>query len=73
VSARVIEVIEVETTRGNGSTTPIRGVMQYYSKEGVLLAERCPSLMPAVRKIASDTGVDVDDFNTLKLLLKETP
>jgi hypothetical protein len=40
MSARVIQVIEVEATRGKGvEDNPIRRVMQYFSFDGVLLAE----------------------------------
>lgn len=39
-SARLIEVIEVITTRGKGvQGDPVREVRQYWSKEGELLAE----------------------------------
>jgi len=41
-SARLIEVIETVSTRGNGVDTPVREVIQYWSKEGVLLAEQDP-------------------------------
>jgi hypothetical protein len=41
MSAKVIQVIEVFTTRGEGvSGDPVRVVRQYYSLEGELLAER---------------------------------
>lgn len=40
--AKLIEVIEVEVSRGNGKDIPFRGVTQYYTKDGVLLAERDP-------------------------------
>ena len=40
--ARLMQVIEVETTRGEGTSSddPIRMVVQYFSPEGELLAER---------------------------------
>ena len=41
MTARVIQVIEVVTTRGRGvELDPVRVVRQYYSLEGELLAER---------------------------------
>jgi hypothetical protein len=39
-NARLIEVIEVITTRGNGKNEVFREVIQYWSKDGVLLAEK---------------------------------
>lgn len=41
-SSKVIEVIETVSTRGNGVDTPFREVVQYWSKEGILLAESDP-------------------------------
>lgn len=41
-SAKVIEVIETISLHGNGDSTPIREVTQYWSKEGILLAEKDP-------------------------------
>lgn len=41
-SAKIVEVIETVSTRGNGVDTPVREVVQYWSKEGVLLAEQDP-------------------------------
>lgn len=42
-SARIIDVIETTLTRrGNGKTTPLRCVTQYWSPEGLLLAEVDP-------------------------------
>lgn len=40
--ARVIEVIETVSIRGNGVDTTVREVIQYWSKDGVLLAEKDP-------------------------------
>ncbi|MEK5109862.1 hypothetical protein MHI57_24685 [Cytobacillus sp. FSL K6-0129] len=40
--ARIIEVIETVSIRGNGVDTILREVTQYWSKEGVLLAESDP-------------------------------
>lgn len=40
--ARVIEVIETVSVRGNGANTVLREVIQYWSKDGVLLAENDP-------------------------------
>lgn len=41
MSARVIEVIEVEMPCGRGvEDDPVRIVVTYYSKDGILLAER---------------------------------
>ncbi len=40
--ARVIQVIETEQMRGNGRTTVMRRVKQYWSLEGELLAEVDP-------------------------------
>ncbi|MDQ0270758.1 hypothetical protein [Cytobacillus purgationiresistens] len=40
--ARIIEVIETVSIRGNGVDTVLREVTQYWSKEGVLLAESDP-------------------------------
>ena len=42
-SARVIQVIETNAIRGRGTTDdPVRGVLQYWSMEGILLAENDP-------------------------------
>lgn len=39
--AELIEVIMTESARGSGTQEdPVRGVTQYWSKEGVLLAEK---------------------------------
>jgi hypothetical protein len=44
MSARLIQVIETDLERrGNGKTTPIRIIKQYYSVDGELLAEVDPS------------------------------
>jgi hypothetical protein len=40
--AKVIQVIEAEVVRGNGRETIMRPVKQYWSFEGVLLAEADP-------------------------------
>lgn len=41
--AKVIQVIETEVTRGKGvDDDPLRGVMQYWSLDGELLAESDP-------------------------------
>ena len=40
--AKVIQVIETMQTRGNGVTTVMRGVKQYWSLDGELLAEVDP-------------------------------
>jgi len=41
--AHVIQVIEVKTTRGDGTeASPMRHVMQYFSFGGTLLAEYDP-------------------------------
>lgn len=43
-SACVIQVVETRLTRrGNGSTTPIRVITQYWSLDGDLLAEVDPA------------------------------
>lgn len=43
--AKVIQVIETELKRGKGvEDDPIRGVMQYWSLDGELLAENDPIL-----------------------------
>jgi hypothetical protein len=43
VSAKLIQVIEVSTTRGTGTQLdPVRTVTQYWSTDGELLAERDP-------------------------------
>ena len=39
-SVKVIEVIEVIAYRGNGEDTIFREVIQYWSKDGKLLAEK---------------------------------
>ena len=40
-SAKVISVIETKSTRGDGtSASPVRTVYQYWSLDGVLLAEK---------------------------------
>jgi hypothetical protein len=36
----MMEVIEVRAIRGNGIDVPVRIVVQYWSKEGKLLAEK---------------------------------
>lgn len=41
-SARIVEVIETVSIRGDGVDTPVREVVQYWSKEGVLLSEQDP-------------------------------
>lgn len=41
-SARIIEVIETVSIRGNGVDTVLREVIQYWNKDGVLLAEKDP-------------------------------
>ena len=41
-NAKIIEVIETVSTRGNGVDTIHREVIQYWSKDGVLLAEHDP-------------------------------
>lgn len=38
--AKIIEVIETVSTRGNGVDTVFREVIQYWSKDGKLLAEK---------------------------------
>lgn len=40
--AKVIEVIETVSIRGNGVDTVLREVIQYWSKDGILLAENDP-------------------------------
>lgn len=43
--AKVIQVIETEVTRGKGEEgDPLRGVTQYWSLEGDLLAENDPCI-----------------------------
>lgn len=43
-TVRAMEVIETTLTRrGNGKTTPIRIITQYWAKDGTLLAECDPS------------------------------
>jgi hypothetical protein len=41
-SAKVIEVIETFSVRGNGVDSVFREVIQYWSKDGKLLAENDP-------------------------------
>ncbi|MCM3665525.1 hypothetical protein M3204_13995 [Mesobacillus subterraneus] len=41
-SARIVEVIETVSIRGNGVENPVREVIQYWSKDGILLAEQDP-------------------------------
>lgn len=41
-SARIVEVIETVSIRGNGADKPFREVVQYWDKDGVLIAERDP-------------------------------
>jgi hypothetical protein len=41
-SSKLIEVIETISYRGNGVDTVFREIIQYWSKEGVLLAENDP-------------------------------
>jgi hypothetical protein len=41
-SARIVEVIQTVSIRGNGFDNPVREVTQYWSKEGILLAEQDP-------------------------------
>ena len=46
-SARVISIIETDLTRrGDGKDDPIRRVVQYWTLEGELLAERDPCERP---------------------------
>jgi hypothetical protein len=57
--AKVIQVIEVEVKRGKGiEDDPIRGVMQYWSLEGELLAESdpCLKIMPLKDRARSATA-----------------
>lgn len=57
--AKVIQVIEVEITRGNGVEGDVmRGVTQYWSLDGTLLAENdpCPPDKPP---LFSDSGADL--------------
>lgn len=42
--AELIEVIRTVSTRGNGVDTVFREVIQYWSKDGKLLAENDPML-----------------------------
>lgn len=42
MTSRVIQVIETKTTRGDGKNTVLRGVTQYFSFDGKLLAENDP-------------------------------
>ena len=54
--AKLIHVIETTNVRrGNGETTPIRAVTQYWSLEGELLAESdpCPDSETELREIDS--------------------
>ncbi len=41
-SVKIVEVIQTISIRGNGDTTPVRAVTQYWSKEGKLLGEIDP-------------------------------
>lgn len=45
-SARVVQVIETVSLRGDGSDDPVREVRQYWSFEGELLAEKDPAIGP---------------------------
>lgn len=53
--AKVIQVIESETLRGNGSTTIMRGVKQYWTLDGDLLAE----VDPCAKLVVEDTAEHV--------------
>lgn len=55
IKAMLIEVIEVTCSRGIGNTRgdPCRTVIQYWSKEGVLLAENDPVVCTNVLEIHS--------------------
>lgn len=43
--AKIVHLIEVEIARGNGRTTILRGVKQYWTLKGELVAEvdPCPN------------------------------
>lgn len=41
-SVKLVEVIETVTIKGNGVSSPVREVIQYWSKEGKLLGEIDP-------------------------------
>jgi hypothetical protein len=42
--AKLVQVIEVEVSRGDGRERPIRRVTQYWSADGILLAEDDPQV-----------------------------
>jgi hypothetical protein len=63
VSARIVEVIEVVTTRGDGKETPIREVTRYFDRDGKLLSESDHLLDAVAGKVATKSPVDVADHN----------
>lgn len=59
MAARLIEVIECEVSRGNGtSTDPCRAVVQYYSVDGQLLAERDPHPVAPYRETTKEITLE---------------
>ncbi len=54
--ARVIQVIQSETLRGNGITTVMRAVTQYWSLDGDLLAEIDPCPDDRVKNSTCETS-----------------
>ena len=65
MSAKVIQVIEVEIQRGDGVTTTVRHVRQYFAFDGTFLAEYDPCAgndrMPALRRESCDRTSLADD------------
>jgi Fe2+ transport system protein B len=53
--AKIIEVIETVSTRGNGVDTVHRQVIQYWTKEGKLLAEHDPCANDNMDKLSKVT------------------
>lgn len=38
--AEIVEVIKVQSTKGNGKDEPFKEVVQYWTKDGMLIAEK---------------------------------
>ncbi len=71
MGARIIEVIEVKSTRGNGKETPIREIVTFYNREGFVLAEHDPCLHALLFKTFEHDTCDVDDVAQMRGMLKE--
>ena len=67
-SARMVQVIEIQAARGKGTEgDPVRLVYQYWSKEGVLLAENDPETDDLGENRSYRVG---DPPNSMKIVTK---